>query len=259
MKRLLILIILGFALIWSAPAVWAQEGEEEQAAEEEPPPEEEQAEAPPEAEQAEAPASSGGGGSSDWYLGFGFLYALNISETDQTSAAETSFLDPFFPKLSFKAGWFEDFWVEFEYLLISYEVSGKSGVSTSNIAKSEITFQGNSFSILAKMNGDMFMPYAGYGTNELGVDQSVDESVSEEASTNGQNFSQSLETEAGTQLIFGLDWLLSESLVVNGDLRMITVPVTVSSELSTNGEAEQGGATHDLTFNIMNLGLTYYY
>ncbi|MBF0278448.1 MAG: hypothetical protein HQM13_11675 [SAR324 cluster bacterium] len=219
---------------------------------EDPPPEDTQEEAPAEGEAA--PTGGGGGAPGDLMFGAGILYTLSIGGTSETNAAK----DPaFFPRgtISYE---FSSFELEGELLLQTFQVESTGGLSSSGIAASTLDFSGQSYSIIAKFGEDIEY-YGGYGINDYTISQSLSSSISTDASNAGVTFSQKLTAQSGTQLIFGAEWSLGETLHLSGDYRMVTVPADLVTSITTTSTSTstQTPKTLSLDFSILSVGVTY--
>lgn len=255
MKKYILTIFLILGLVFP---VYAQEGEEV-------PPEEEAAEEveEPAAEEVEEAAPSGGGGSSDFMFSLGLLYALSVQETEQTNASEES---PLLPRLS--AQLFFDGWLA-ELELIGnpimnagFKVNGKGGISTGSIADSELQFSGYMYTFLFKFDDDFLQYYGGYGMNQFEVSQSLSSKINQKADRSGVVFEQDLDTKGGgSQVVLGIDMVLSEEVYLHSNLRWVTIPLSLSSSIRSKDSYEPISASKefDLTFTILSIGASYYF
>ncbi|MBF0286824.1 MAG: hypothetical protein HQM14_03325 [SAR324 cluster bacterium] len=251
LKRFLLCLILAFSMILP---VYGQDAAEEAPAEEAP------AEEAP-AEEA-APSGGGGGGSSDMLYEVGALYTLMIGGTSDTDAIGIGEGEAFFPRLGLLFG-FDGFSIGGELLIdTSFTVQATGGLSSSGIADSELQFSGMTYSAylqLDDMIGDGFGLYLGYGLNQFDVSNSLSSTTSTDASNAGIVFEQDIKAQSGTQIIIGSQMEMGESVYLTADLRMIMVPVELTTRIRTIGTSTTTSTVQDidLDFTIITLGASY--
>lgn len=199
-------------------------------------------------------------------IGFGLLFPFYID----ANGIEDSELPVVFPKGSIQVG-FEGWALEVEGISKSLMVRATGGLSgclsggSCDVVESDLKLTGQVVSTLIKLDvsliSDDSVLYLGYGVNQFHIDQQLTDRTQEAASNSGVDFDQSIDPEEGRQFLFGIEQEIMESITLDFDYWLMTIPTEVSSSfLDINSEINTERTENvDLNFTILAFGISYYF